>query len=410
MTGPGSSPTPRRRARWVPLRFSTGSTGNGNGRPRPKPQVAAAAGHLTGRFGRLPPAVRVALAAWLEARLYVAAAYIVVRAVVGRIEPPPAFTPVSDGLLAWDGRWYQAIAMGGYSGAEDPALRFFPLWPLVGRFLGWLPGVGPGVAMVIAANVLALVAGVLLYRLVMSHRADHALARRAVRLLALAPPSFVLVLAYSEALYLCLAMATFTFAGRNRWWATAVTGYLAGLTRPVGVLLAPAVGTVVFTGEARQRPAAWVATAAPVAGAATFGVWAWRALGDATAPIDRQRELRGDLPEPVSRLVTAGWRGVRGDEGELFHFLAGVIVVTLAVTAVRKLPAPQAVYAVTSAVVLLAAENLNSVERYALSAFPLVIAGAVLSRHRFLDRHFVSISAVAMVSVSVLAFHGVYVP
>ncbi len=114
------------------------------------------------------PSLRVALAAWAEARLYVAAAYIITTAVVNRLEPPPDFTPVSDGLLAWDGRWYEAIATGGYADAADPALRFFPLWPVLGRAASWIPGIGAGVALVIMANAAALAAGVLMHRLAVS--------------------------------------------------------------------------------------------------------------------------------------------------------------------------------------------------------------------------------------------------
>ena len=66
--------------------------------------------------------VRVAVPAWLEARLYVAAAFAVTGALVDRLEPPPAFTPLEDGLLAWDGTWYRAIADNGYVDADDPAV------------------------------------------------------------------------------------------------------------------------------------------------------------------------------------------------------------------------------------------------------------------------------------------------
>ena len=57
------------------------------------------------------------------------------------------------------------------------------------------------------------------------------------------------------------------------------------------------------------------ATVAPLAGAAAFLVWSAVALDDWSAPADRQRELRGGVAEPVSRLVRAGWRGIEGDEG-----------------------------------------------------------------------------------------------
>ena len=355
------------------------------------------------------PALRVALAAWAEARIYVAAAYIITTAVVNRLEPPPDFTPVSDGLLAWDGRWYEAIATGGYADAADPALRFFPLWPVLGRAASWL-GIGTGVALVIMANAAALAAGVLLHRLVVSETGDQRLARRAVRLLALAPPSFVLVLAYSEALYLTLAFSMFLLARRQRWWAAAAVGYLAGLTRPVGALLAVPAAVMAWPERSQRRVGALAAVVAPLAGAATFGLWAQGALGDASAPFDRQRELRGDLVEPVSRLVRGAWRGARGDTGELLHFLAAIALIALAVVAARRLSRPLALYAVISLALLLAAENLNSLERYALSAFPLMIAAAMVSRHRWLDRWIVGAAGAGMVCLATLAFHGVYVP
>ena len=355
-------------------------------------------------------ALRVALAAWAEARLYVAAAYIITTAVVNRLEPPPDFTPVSDGLLAWDGRWYEAIATGGYADAADPALRFFPLWPLLGRAASWIPGLGAGIALVIMANVAALAAGVLLHRLVVSETGDRRLARRAVRLLALAPPSFVLVLAYSEALYLTLGFSMFLLARHRRWWAAAAAGYLAGLTRPVGALLAVPAAAMAWTERSQRRVGALAAVVAPPAGAATFGLWAQGALGDASAPLDRQRELRGDLVEPVSRLVRGVWRGAHGDTGELLHFLAAVVLIALAVVAARRLSRPMALYTVISLVLLLAAENLNSLERYALSAFPLVIAAAMVSRHRWLDRWIVGAAGAGLVCLTTLAFHGVYVP
>ncbi|MCY4425261.1 MAG: hypothetical protein OXC06_19535, partial [Acidimicrobiaceae bacterium] len=85
-------------------------------------------------------------------------------------------------------------------------------------------------------------------------------------------------------------------------------------------------------------------------------------------------------------------------------------LIALAVVAARRLSRAMALYAVISLALLLAAENLNSLERYALSAFPLVIAAAVVSRHRRLDRWIVGAAGAGMVCLTTLAFHGVYVP
>ncbi len=348
-----------------------------------------------------------ALGPWLEARLYVGVGLIVTAAIVDRLRPAPAFTPFEDGLLAWDGTWYRLVAEHGYAGADDPAVRFFPLWPLLGRLLGPLTG-GPGVALVVLANLSALVAGVLLYRLTLDEVGDRRVARRAVRLLALFPPAFVLVLAYSEALYLVLALGVALAVRRRRWGGAALAGWLAGLTRPVGALLG-----VLVLADGAWRERSWRslgAAAAPLAGSLTFLAWSELALGDWSAPLDRQRELRGDLVEPLGRWIRAVGRALDGDEGELLHLLAVVVLVALTVVAVRRLSAGLASYAVLSTLVIVSAENLNSLERYALSAFPLVMAAALVSVDPRLVRWLPTASAVGLVALTILAMHGVYVP
>ncbi len=360
---------------------------------------------------------KAVLGAFVEARVYVAAAYIVSSAVTNRLQPAPAFSPLSDGLLAWDGRWYELIAAHGYGDASDPAVRFFPLWPMLGRALAPLWRVDPGIALVIAANLLALLAAVLLYRLVIDETDDPDTAALVVRLFAVAPPSFVLVFAYSEALFVTLSLVVVLAARKSRWWSCCVAGFLAGLTRPVGALLAVAVACAGFLARSqsrlqpkRARIPVTVAIVSPIVGGLAYLFWAGVALGDATAPIDHQRALRGGVREPVSRLIGAGYNGIRGDSGELLHFLSAVMIIALAVVALRKLGPSLSVYGAATVVVLLAAENLNSLERYALAAFPLVIAAGVMCRHRLIQRWLPLAAGPPMLCLSLLAFHGVYVP
>lgn len=350
-----------------------------------------------------------ALTSWTEARLYVATAYITTWAIIDRLEPPPAFSPIDDGLIPWDGTWYRDLAANGY---DDPALeggiRFFPLWPLLGRVFGWI-GDRPDVALVILANVLALVAGTLLYRLTVLETGDHGTARRTVRLFSLFPPAFVLVLGYSEALYLSLALGLFLAARHRKWALTAALGFLAGLTRPVAGLLSCAVLIRLWPAD-RRSPGAWLAAASAPLGTLTFLIWAETSHDGWRAPIDAQRDLRGEITEPFSRLVQGLADGFGGDEGELFHTLAAFVFIGLAVVVVRKLSLDLAVYAVLSTLLLVSADNLNSMERYALSVFPLVIAAAIVSRNPRLDRWLPTASAVGLVVVTTLALNGVYVP
>lgn len=358
---------------------------------------------------RWPADIRAALPSWIEARVYVGTAFVVTMGIINRIKPPPAFSPVSDGLLAWDGTWYRLIAERGYVGATYPATRFFPLWPILGRAVGWITS-GPGVALVVMANLFALIAGALLHRLVMAETGDRDTARYAVRLFALSPPAFVLVLAYSEALFLVLALTMILSLQKSRWWSAAALGYLAGLTRPVAALLSISSAVAVWRTGSRRRIECMAAVVAPPLGTLTFLVWSQFALGDWAAPLNSQRDLRGGVHEPASRLAEALWRGSGGDAGEALHFMAAILVLALTVVAVRRLSPILWAYTVPSVLVILSTDNLNSMERYALSIFPLVIAAAIVARRPSIRGWLPTASAVAMVSLTMLALNGVYVP
>src|SRR4051795_1968048 len=103
---------------------------------------------------RVLPALRVALPAWLLARVLVGVAYATARYLErhGHVDDALAHTTIRQGLLAWDGAFYADIAQHGYAALPEPALRFFPLTPLLGRAVGGL-GVGPRVGVVILANI-----------------------------------------------------------------------------------------------------------------------------------------------------------------------------------------------------------------------------------------------------------------
>jgi hypothetical protein len=58
----------------------------------------------------------------------------------------------------------------------------------------------------------------------------------------------------------------------------------------------------------------------------------------------------------------------------------------------------------------LSGSNLDSFERYALSAFPLVIAASTLLRSTRVATVIYVLSGAAMALYAVLAFQGAYVP
>jgi len=331
---------------------------------------------------------------------------------------PTVLTRSRQGLMSWDAAWYRGIALHGYAGVGREGLRFFPLWPLAGRALAAPFGGGGAVTvgLLLAANVLSLGLGALVHRLVVAETGNVPLARRAAWLTAIAPPASVLVMGYSEPMAISLAVLAFLALRSRRWWWAASAGLLYGLSRPVGVLLVvPAAIEAarhlrrVPAGEKVARAAAVLA--AP-AGAALYLAWVGGRFGDAMLPyrVQGAGHLRGALADPAEVLVHAGARLLRGDLGSQGHYTWALGLVALAVVCGRRWPGSYTAFVAATLLAVLASHNLNSLERYLLGAFPIVLTGAGLVRTR---RGEVAAAAASLALLGVYAaaaFSSQYVP
>lgn len=369
------------------------------------------------RLARHPVArdVVAALPGWLVARVLVAAGFVLAAVVSDELRPGARPFQLTQGLLAWDGEWYRRIAHLGYAGTEAEAVRFFPLFPLVGRALAALLPGGAEVALVVVANVAALATGALAHRLALVETGDRSLAVRSAWLVALVPPAFVLVLAYAEPLMLALAIGTVLALRRRRWGTAGALGLLAALTRPVGAALAAAAaveaGRGLGSAGGHERLRRLAAVAGPLAGAGLFLAWSAVANDDALAPLRLQEGFRGELVDPVTRLFRAAG-DVAGDEalGDGLHLPFALAAVALLVVVARRWPAGYTAFAAVVVVVALAAENLNSLERYSLNAFPLVLALATVTGDRRAEGVTLAICGGGLVALTALALVGSYVP
>ena len=182
------------------------------------------------RRGLLLEALGEAWLPWLTARVITLFALGLAKYEVKHfhITDPKAVLESHDGLLGSDAGWYQTIAAHGYGALPRSATRFFPLLPLLDRGLHDVTSLTVGIASLLITNLAALLLGMGIYALVRSEWHDTLLARRAVWLIMLAPPAFVFVMGYSEALLVLLAVAFFLAIRRGTWWWAALFGYLAG--------------------------------------------------------------------------------------------------------------------------------------------------------------------------------------
>jgi hypothetical protein len=339
--------------------------------------------------------MKVVLVPWALARLIVLVALVLARFSVEHLHPHDgaALARVHQGLLGWDAGWYQAIARVGYAPLGHQALRFFPLFPLLGRALGWGTGGHDGAWLVVVANLSALVATALLYVLVRRERGDADLARRSVWLFSLVPPAFVLVMGYAEATLLVWCIASFLALRRGSG-----TGEWHGTAHPA------------WWGAARA--AAVAAALAPLAGLGVFLAWSARAFGDGWLPLRVQTQAghHGGLRDPLSTFAHDA-RGVFHHHlGTALHLPWVVLVAVLLVLCWQRWPASYGAFATAVVLVAVSGSNLDSFERYAISAFPLILVGAGLLTRPVVERTVLVLAALGMAGYAVLAFSNVVVP
>jgi hypothetical protein len=370
----------------------------------------------SGRWDRaLLDDARAVVVPWLTARCLMLMGFIVAVAASDRLAPGARPVTLGEGLVAWDGTWYRDIASFGYASLPDEGLRFFPLFPLLGKALSVITFGNTDFALILIANVASFALAIGIRRLVRFERGSVALADRAVWVTCLFPAAFVLSWAYAEALWLLAVVIAFWAMRSRRWWWVVGAGLAAGLTRPLGIALAIPVAIELVRvwrdASKSERSTGALAIVSPVVGTGIYMLWVSRNFGDAFLPFTVQSSLRGDSVDPVSRIFD-GLSQMFGAErfGDGLHIPFAIGFVILLVLTFRWWPVSYGAFASVVLVAALAADNLNSLERYGLNAFPLALTFAVLLKREQYERVAFMGLAGGMVALSALAWTGAYVP
>jgi len=390
------------------------------------PERPRAAKHHRGRSRLLdlPPA-RQALWVAGGARLFCLVVAFVTAAVIGTNGLPmgwrfPARAEVFDGWLGalfnpwahWDGVWYIKIATSGYAD-NDGSTAFFPLLPLLLRYVGWLFN-GNLLITGIVISLLCYGGSIwLLYRLVRQDF-DEQIATRTVTLLAIAPLSFFLQAVYTESLFLLLSLACFVFAREDRWRLAGIMGLLATLTRSTGVLLLIPMAYYYY----ERRGWSWRKTDSHVANLLMVieGLLVWMtylalAFGKpfvfSTAQAQWERSPAAPNYTVARAVVTTVWglrRAISAEynhwiwdlprRGPMYSYLVDnvlnllffLVAVALLWYGARRLPRAYSIYALVMLAYPLFFPSkfvpLMSYARFTLTVFPLYIALALFTQGR----------------------------
>lgn len=291
----------------------------------------------------------------------------------------------------WDAGWYMNAAQNGYPDfvSDQPGhdaqsnIAFFPLFPLLVRFVQGLTGwtfLASGVLVSIASGL----AAALVIWVLVRHLADDEGAIRAVALFSFFPASVSMVLPFSEGVAVGFSAACLYFLVRERWLLAGMAAGFATAARPTAMVLT--LCCVYAAGMAVLRKRQWSALVciplAPLGVVAYFTFLKFR-TGRFTAWFD---------------VLEAGWAQKtdfgRGTLNAVRLVLHSPLVDLNALSATLALGAtiagfiallywrpPTVIILYAAAVSALAlTSGIGSRPRYMLSAFPLLMALGVVTR------------------------------
>ena len=329
----------------------------------------------------------------------------------------------------WDVRWFQAVAAHGYTQTKDAA--FFPLMPLLMKLvaLPLTPLMGNAayyVAGILVANGAFLGALILLQALV-EREYDAATGQRAVLYLALYPKALFTFTAYSEGLFLLLAIGCVLLLRRGRFgWAGALAA-LATLDRLAGLALVFAI-SIELAQRYRWQIGAWLTRGwslllAPLAIIAYMGVLS-ATLGDPLAFSHAETQWGRAGQFPLVTLVQAGGGLLTLPFGSAHQFNRAfdlaVALLWLGLLGAACLPKvrqrwriPWSLVGLGLALTLLplsdpltgyAPDILSSLSRYLLVAFPVFIILARLTDGRPRCHEILLVTSTAFTALFVVGF------
>jgi hypothetical protein len=299
----------------------------------------------------------------------------------------------------WDGSWYLRVITQGYprtipNGPYPTAqstLAFFPLFPRMAQFAGWVFAMDPRRSLWVINLPIGLAAVLVWWRLV-ERRTDRETANFVAALMCVFPGAYVFALGYSEPLFLLLVGACLLALEDRRWWWAGFWCAWCGLTRPNAIALMAAVAVAAASAvmadrhsptadtERRWRGPVGAVVLAPL-GIVGFFVFLARRTGTLTAWFVAER--RGwrqhyDLGRHTLRTIIDVARHPFFTVMELFNVLATLFALAGLVVLWRSvLPRAWKVYATVILALALGTSELFSVPRFTLAAMPVLVAVAL---------------------------------
>ena len=266
----------------------------------------------------------------------------------------------------FDTLWYLRIAARGYD--LPMAVIFYPLYPATIRIVGM---VMPGTA---AALVVATVA-VFFFLWGLLRLASVELSSvgrvRMVLLVCVWPTSFILFAGYADALTLALVVWTVVLGREGRWWSATACAFLAGLSRPSGVLVALVLIVMAWRS---QRAKSLVVLLAPIG---TLGYWAWLHGTGRLSVVSAYAKYQDMILAPPWASVAKTLQLIFGQYDLLLAIKFGLVIFVLVLGVERRLRVEDRLLVLAVVLQILmytGARPMAGAPRYLMAAYPVFLA------------------------------------
>jgi hypothetical protein len=316
----------------------------------------------------------------------------------------------------WDGISLMNIAEHGYQGVPAGHLNYFPLYPLLTRFLGSLLLDEFTLAGLILSTIATGLAFHFMHILLLEIFGDTRLANWTILVWAIYPTSLFLFAPYSDGLFICFAVTSMLALRRRKWMLSGTLASLAGLTRAQGILLGLPIAFVVGQElHANHRPRADMLLSLLVVPVGWLAYVIWRmqyGVPGLLASFNRYSEIA--FIDPVTAVVRAFQQAFATGSlliwGEIISLLGFCAVLGWMLTQERfRQRYDLMIYSLATLTLFLSkhsetASAFQSSTRYVLSLFPVFIGVAALVQKlpAIGRRIYITISLVGLMIVSTL--------
>ncbi|HVN85221.1 MAG TPA: hypothetical protein VMW17_10280 [Candidatus Binatia bacterium] len=364
--------------------------------------------------------VSVPLSVFLGSRL---ALFVLASLFIGLIPIEPDKQPGFLGAFTrWDGGWYAKIARHGYEWAgpdHASSVEFFPLFPLLAKFLSIFVGGDVALSLFLISNVAFLFYLVYLYRLA-ARDFDAEIAERTIVYVAIFALSVFFSAAYTESLMLALATASFFYAREGKWTRAIALGGLTSAARLSGIAVALPLAWEWYRQKGIDRHAL-VLLAVP-SGLALYMAYLAVLTGDPVAFVHVERAWTRSFTWPWGTLRIA-WQTIT--TLPRFRYVTAIAYVDagcmvgflfLLLAMIRSMPpaywlysAPVYFIATSTTIAPTAGLPSASIGRYLMAIFPGFIMMGVLGRSRLVHYLLLFVFAVLFGPLALYFFAKVWV-